>query len=410
MQKTALALFLCSTGLHLGCSPSESADEAASASATPEVGTLQLETLNKVIGITDPVASFPASDTSTSAAAAITFNQLNIGSLFMNASQGVSLGASTDTIKSKFAQATGSKAFCETVNNAMKFFKEASEVDFNLCILKRTKGLTIRDGDFQTWDFKATVSEGSFTFRMKFALATDTDGRLKSFENFSCTAMGSNAMTQSGYSTQTVTDGKLVIHARVDSDLGVAPVKIRTDVTGELNAEGRPVGLKSIDYAESSEGRSVQTKVIQSDANIQAIGYENASGRYVHSISFVELLDQNAATGQYAITKLAYGDGAALTRTVDTSGAQSDNTSSWNGDTLVLNSAEPRRAKVAGRTSEFLTTTGVNLDVDFTSAETYDCAGAADETISLSETDIAACMEAFEIDQNGSTMCNGLSY
>jgi hypothetical protein len=45
-------------------------------------------------------------------------------------------------------------------------------------------------------------------------------------------------------------------------------------------------------------------------------------------------------------------------------GARSDNTSSWNG-----------------------------------SPETHDCAGAADETISLTES----------VDQNGSTMRNGLS-
>lgn len=97
--------------------------------------------------------------------------------------------------------------------------------------------------------------------------------------------MGSNAMTQSGYSTQTVTNGKLAIHARVNSDEGVAPVKIRTDVTGELNAEGRPMGLKSIDYA------------------------------------------------------------------------------------------EPRRAMVTGRTSEFLAATGDNLDLDFSAEETYNCGG-----------------------------------
>lgn len=408
MQKTALALILGFTGFHLGCSPSEASDDAASVTETPEVGTLQLETINKVIGITDPVASFPASDSSSSAAAAITFNQLNIG---LTASQGVSLGASTTTIKSRFTQASGSKAFCDTVNNAMKFFKEASQADFNLCILKKaTQSLTLRNGDFQTWDFKAQAAEGSMTFRMKFALATEADGQLKSFESFTCQGMGSNAMAQTGYSTQTVTNGKLVIHARASSDEGIAPVKIRTDVTGELNAEGRPVGLKSIDYAESSEGRSVHSKVIQSDTNIQAIGYESANGRLTHSISFVELLDQNATTGQYAITKLAYGDGAALTRTVETSGAQSDNTSSWNGDTLVLNSTEPRRAKVTGRTSEFLVATGDNLDLEFSSKETYDCGGAADETITLAESDVASCMEAFEIDQNGSTMCNGLSY
>jgi hypothetical protein len=411
MQKAALALIFCVTGLNFGCTASVSTDEAASTAGTPEIGTLQLEAIDKVIAITDPVVAFAATDTSSSAAAAISFNQLNIGSLFMNASQGVSLGASTDTIKSRFSQANGSKAFCDTVNNAMKFFKEASQADFNLCILKKaTQDLTLREGDFQTWDFKAKVSEGTYTFRMKFALATETDGQLKSFESFTCKAMGSSAMTQSGYSSQTVTNGKLAIHARVDSDEGLVPVKIRTDVTGELNAEGRPVGLKSIDYAELSDDRSVRSKVIQSDSNIQAIGYEKASGRYVHSISFVELLDQNASTGQYAITKLAYGDGAALTRTVETSGAQSDNTSSWNGDTLVLNSAEPRRAKVTGRTSEFLATTDDDLAVDFTSSETYDCAGAADETISLTENDVASCMEAFEIDQNGSTMCNGLSY
>ncbi len=413
MQNIALWLFTILLGLQMSCTASESTDEAATAEdEQPSVGSLQLETINKVIAITEPVVAYPVNDTSAGAAAAISFNQLNIGSgLMLTATTGVSLGDSTSTIKTKFTQANGSKAFCETVNNAMKFFKEASQADMNLCILKKaTAGLTVRNGDFQTWDFTGNSSYGTFTYRMKFALETEDSGSLKRFESFTCMAMGSGQLSQTGYALQTVTDGKLAIHALVDSDEGLAPVKIRTDVEGALNADGRPIGLKTIDYAESQDGRFVHTKVTQSEENIQAISFENSSGRLIQTISFVEFLDKNAATGQYAITKLAYGDGAALTRTTDTGGSVTNNTSSWDGDTLLLDTNEPRRAKVADRTSEFLTTKEADLDVNFSTAETYDCSGTADETITLSESDVAACMDAFDIDQNGSTMCNGLSY
>jgi hypothetical protein len=37
--------------------------------------------------------------------------------------------------------------------------------------------------------------------------------------------------------------------------------------------------------------------------------------------------------------------------------------------------AEPRRAMVTGRTSEFLAATGDNLDLDFSAEETYTCGG-----------------------------------
>lgn len=289
MQNIALWSFALVLGLHLSCTASESADEAASAEEElPSVGTLQLETINKVIAITDPVVAFPVSDTSASAAAAISFNQLNLGSeLMLTANQGVSLGDAAASIKTKFSQVNGSKAFCDSLNNGMKFFKEASQADMNLCILKKAKqGLTIRNGSFQTWDFKGSSSYGTFTYRMKFSLETEDAGNLKRFESFTCMAMGSGQLSQSGYALQTLTDGKLAIRARVDSDQGMAPVKIRADVEGELNSDGRPIGLKTIDYAESMEGRSVYSKVTQSAENIQANSYENTNGRLIQSISF----------------------------------------------------------------------------------------------------------------------------
>lgn len=393
---------------HFACSPVE--DSAEAEQEAPNVSTLQLEVIDKVVAITEPVAAFPAGASSSGVAAATSFNQLILGSGLV-ASQGVSLGEKANTIKSRFATANGNKAFCETVNNAMKFFREASQSDFNLCLLKKAAaGRVLLASEPQIWDFNGMSSEGSLTFRLRFSLETADDNTLKRFESFSCMASGSSSLKQDGYVLQTVTEGQLAILARAESDLGAAPVKIKTQLTAELNDKGRPVGLKTIQYAEQSDGRSVRSKVTQSDKNIQTIGYETSSVRTTQSLSFVELLDSNSATGQYAVTKLAYGDGAALLRITESNGSPSNQLASWNGDTLLSDSSEERRGKVIDRSAEYLSPNGDNLDLSFASSEIYDCSGEANETINLSQSDMLGCFNAYDIDQDGSTMCNGLSY
>jgi hypothetical protein len=399
--------------VHVACTAAESsngeATEAGVGTDTPTTGTLRLESLGRVVAVTDPVIPFASTDTSASATAAANFNSLIINGLKL-ATKGVSLGDPTTTINSAFNAASGSKAFCETVNNGMKFFREAGQSDVNLCILRKAPAtLTVKDG-YQVWDFTGMSTFGQFTYRMKVYLQLDDDGGLKKFESFTCKNSKSAGMKQSGYTLQTITDGKLEILARMTGDGGGETVYIRTEVSGEVNADGRQIGLKTIDYAEkSASGRSVHTKVTQSDGNIQTIGYESSMGRLTQYLNFVELLDSNAATGQYYVTKLAYGDGAAITRVTEGS-SSTNNTASWDGDTLVLDSSEVRRDKVLNRESDFITSTGDNLDLDFAVNETFDCSGTADETITISVMDMMGCSKPYDIDQNGSTMCNSLSY
>lgn len=404
--------------LYFSCGKTESEDKPKEASDSAEdgaddgisgSGTVELGAVDQIVQVTDPVVAYAADDTSASAEEARVFDYVAIAAgLTTTASTGVSLGKSATDIGAAFASANGSKSFCNAVNNGMKFFKEASSPDFNLCVLKvaaKAGKASLDNGVFKIWDFKVTAPEGSQTYRMKFKLEVDDAGSLTSFENFNCAGQGTGALKQTAYAKQTIADGKVDVHARA---LGMESdgFKLRVDMQANLGADGKPLGLKTIDYAEhdAENSRTVHTKVIQSAGNIQAIGYEDV-GRVTQTLSFIELLDGNDGTSQYAVTKLAYGDGAAITRVTE-DGSTTDSSQGWNGDTLVADAAEPRLAKVEGREAEYLSPTGDTLDLDFAAAETYDCSGDADYTHEAQMEDVSDCMAAFEIDQNGSQMCN----
>ena len=402
--------------LSLSCDGNKVADTDAAATSTPSTaGTLQISTVEKIVAVTDPVKAFAVTDTSTAAVEARNFDKLQIGSgLQLTASTGVSLGDKASTINAAFNTASGSKACCETVNNAMKFFKESSTPDMHLCILRTmaSKAATIKAVEPQTWDIKITMPQGSMTYRMKFAFEADEAGGVKSFENFTCEGQGAK-LTQSGYVKQTITDGVLKVHARAQSDKGSAPVVIRADVDGQVDSKGKMVGLKLIDYAESSDTRSVHSKVKQSAGHIEVLGYEKVGDRLTQYLSFTEILDKNKEDELYAITKIAYGDGAALIKQTEGNASPSTYLEGWNGDTLALNASEIRLDKVKSRATELLAATGDTLDLTFAKAETYDCTGTADLTIEAKMEDFMtepSCMSAFDIDQDGSNLCSSLSY
>jgi len=420
---------------HLSCTASEETPGAAAAStptptptpaATSDNGsdtgdpstsaaTLRIESMGRVIGVTDPVAPFPPGTTSTSATAASNFDQLVLTTgLRLTATNGVSLGETTSKINDAFVAASGSKIFCDTVNNGMKFFRQAAVPDSNLCILKASsKKYPIKPSGYQIWDFKVSSFNGTGTYRMKFLLETNADEGLKKFELFNCEAQGTASLSQTGYSLQTVTDNKIAIHTRSRDAGGDGrdPGFVRTDVLSEINSSGRLVGLKNIDFVDKTGDRTVHTKVIQSATNVQAIGYEYVSGRETKYLSFTELIDSNAPTGQYYVTKIAYGDGAALTKVTDGGGSPTTYTRAWDGDTLKTDNTKPRLAKVQNRDSEMLTASGDTLDMDFSAAETYACTGNADVTITWQVGGTEdSCRDAYEIDQNGRDLCTTLSY
>jgi hypothetical protein len=401
--------------------PKENTEEESVDDPIYSTGNVAIATVDKILQVVDPVQAYPVSDTSPEAIEARAFGQLAIATeLTTVANTGVSLGRTTSDIASAFGNASGSKAFCDSVNRGMKFFKEASAPDFSLCALKLgakkeqfavkddgLNGNAIDSGVQKIWDFKIKSSEGSQTFRMKFQIDVDEKGGLKSFENFSCTAQGDAKLSQEGYAKQTITDGKVKVHARSFGNKGDG-FKMRVEMEGALDSKGKLVGLKKIDYAEKLEDRFVHAKVTQSTDNIEIIGYES-TGSVTQYISFIELLDKNTESSPYAVTKLAYGDGASLLKVTQNS-TSTNISQGWNGDTLVVNASEPRLAKVTGREADYLAPENDDLDLEFPAAETYDCSGAADYTVDGSMEDFKECIEAFEIDQEGSQMCTDLTY
>jgi hypothetical protein len=394
--------------------PKENIDENSADDPTYTTGTVAITTVEKILQVVDPVIAYPATDMSPEAVEARAFGQLAISTeLTTAAKNGVSFGKKTSEIKEEFATKKGSKAFCDSVNRSMKFFKEASAPDFSLCALKlgakkqkivltdkATSGNAIDNGVQKIWDFKIEAPQGSQKFRMKFRIDTDDKGALKTFENFSCTAQGDAPLTQEGYSKQSIADGKVKIQARSYGNKNDG-FKMRVTMDGAIDSNGKLIGLKKINYAEKLSNRVVRSNVTQSADNIEIIGYDSEGSTTQH-ISFIELLDKNTDSLPYAITKLAYGDGASLIKVTESY------TKGWNGDELVVNSSEPRLAKVTGRESEFLPVDNDKLDLDFSAAETYDCSGEANYTVTGSMEDFKECIDAFEIDQDGSTMCNGL--
>lgn len=388
----------------------DSATDTTTDTATSvAAGAVALETIQKIVQVTDPVVAYAVSDNSEDAVQARAFDVALKTAL--TAEKGVSFGKKTSEIAAAFGT-DGSKAYCDSVNNAMKFFKEASTPDFNLCIFKTvaTKGQAVKANQFQVWDFKIAAEEGTMTYRMKFKIEPAEDGTVKDFENFTCDAQGSNPAQQSGYVHQTTAGGVVNVHTRSRGDHGQGEYKIRADMETKVNAAGRPVGIKKIDYAEQgdAEGRKVRAKVRQATGNIEIIGYETSEAQEVRFVRFVELLDANEATGLYHVTKLGFGSGAALLRQV-TGSSTADVTASWSGDTLKAAPSEERKSHVSGRESELIAAASDDRDIEFAAAETYDCQGAADYTFEGKYEDFAGCIGAYEIDQEGGTMCNAVA-
>lgn len=417
----SLAFLGAATTTYLSCgskdaasNKTESAAPATSPEPVPAVGTLSIsaDTVNQIIGVVDPVTAYPASDTSTGAVATAQFNKLAIQTQLTDAPvHGVLFGSQHQDIHSRFFanNKAGSVPYCNAVNNGMKFFFEASTPDFNLCVIRlaaKTKNFPIVATQAQIWDFKISTDQGQMTYRMKFAIDADADGKLKSFENFTCEGQGAGPLKQSGYSKEVLGNDSVTVHTRSQGDHGQGPYSLLTEMNSALDATGHMIGIKNIKYAEKGDGRKVASNVKQSSENIETIAYEQSEGGTTQSVNFIELVDTNSAGGVYQPTKLGFGDGAALVRT--TNNGVSTETSGWSGDTLLANTQEPRIAKVTGREAEFLDPATDTTDLSFAATETYDCSGTADQTMTATMQDVNDCM-GFQIDQEGGSMCNANS-
>lgn len=398
------------TGASPSVTPSPEPSQSDSTSTPTVVGALTLGTFARIIGVTDPVARFAATDTSEDATQAAAFNSLALPgpALALVPSDGISLGTSAADIAIAFNRApTPSKAYCDTVNSAMKFFKESSAPDLQLCILKNLAKTAkpIGSGKTQIWD--SVMSKGSQTMKYRFKFKIDTvDDKLAGFESFTCFGTGTN-LKQQGYVKQTYTSDKVSVLTRSQSE-DHGGFKLKLTLNAAINSEGKMVGLKNINYAEAEDTRKVHGLVTQSDENIRYNGYEDV-GRLTQYYSFAQLLNKNT-DGAFAVTKLTYGDGAAFVRVTD-SALSLDHLEGWDGGNLSLNASEERLEKVRDQGDNLLHPDGDSLDLEFPSTAAYDCSGTAHQTFTTSVETIASdCMKAYDIDQNGSEMCNDLGY
>src|SRR5690606_8011507 len=106
-----------------------------------------------------------------------------------------------------------------------------------------------------------------------------------------------------------------------------------------LNAEGKMVGLKSINKTTaticSSNNAVVRYKesdITQSDKNLMVAEWQTEQSTINKDLFFVELIDSNTPGEAFSPKKLALGDGASKTTHFGNEDAQG-----WNGDTLAIN-------------------------------------------------------------------------
>jgi hypothetical protein len=374
---------------------------------------LEVGAIEDVKGITDPVIEFASGDTSTAAVAAANFDSLAIDDAAFTATTattGVSIGSSTADIKAAFGS-SGSKAYCETVNQGMKFFFNVGAVDWSQCVLKKLlksqKG--IYDGKEHILSMSGKVEMDGETMeehnRFKFKF-TAKDEKLTGFEAWVCKGDGKGNYTQDQYQVQTIEDNTLTLSSiSVDQDSETA---ISTEMTAPLDSDGNFVGIKQIIYKEAAtgdDGRFVEAEVAHSANHIRYVGYENSNGSVSEFYSFAEFIDNHSTSDLHGVTKLAYGSGAALVKNSGTTYNKG-----WNGDTLAVDAASSYKTKTDGHAAD-LTSSSTAPDIAFSKAQTYDCEGEDTvEVEAMDEDDMMACFEAFYIDQDGSGMCNNLTY
>jgi hypothetical protein len=411
-------MFLMTISLAMPSCAEKAKDEAAPAASdtttaddTPsntQPGAFQFSSLSDLPTSIGPVQSYGASDTSTEAEEARSFNQLAVSTeLTTLAEDGASFGATVQALQAKFDAASNpSKAMCDVTNQSMKFVFEAGGPDSTNCMIREGMNLKdatdIYDGEDHIYKGSMEWEQGVYVFLVKLNVKK-VGNEITSFTFHSC-SNNSGSMAQERWFQQTFDAGNMTIESKMSGPTGsISHLK----VNAKINDEGKVQGLKDIVYLDtntsSNEQRFVRTLVTQSDENVLFKSYtSDVGGTYFYS--FYELLDKNTDEDTYAITKLALGDGAALVK----NGGQVY-TEGWNGDTFSVDATASRLGKVEGKEAELPTALSTG-NTTYTGDEVFDC----DETDAI-EVDIdpeaaQACMARYEIDQEGSQFCTNMIY
>ena len=415
MRRLALSAVVLFTISSCTAEDEDSADEGATDGN--QAGTLQITTIASMPQITDPVAAYDATTSGEEVTAAADFNELVLSNA-LTATTGVSLGTKASDLKSRFdANQNASSAFCRTMNQSLRFMGGLVEADLVGCYMQKGFGEreAFYDGEYHIYDLVVSeVEDGEreeFKIRTKAKIAKDAAGNLNLFEAFLCEEdENSGKFDFIQYVKKTISEQKIAIISKnrsiFDNQGSEQTIMIASELQAALNTKGKMVGLKKIEHSETSDdGLKVEhAEVTQSDQNIQYIGWSGSGERLRRFFSFVELIDLNSSDKPYALTQLAYGDGAALFDINGQIEAQG-----WNGDTLDVDTNASRLVKVEGQEETLPKDTSPKL-ISFAEAESWDCSGSPEITIELNNADSDDCNERFLIDQNTSTLCSRWGY
>lgn len=346
------------------------------------------------------------------------FDSLQINTLLATASTGIPLGTTVSDLKARFeSNSDASSALCRTMNQAFRFMANAVEPDLVNCYMQKAFGnrAEFYNGEFHIYDFSIVEEEGgeqeTFNIRTKVRVELDDEDQIKTFEAFICESEESDQqMKFIQYLKKTIESENVAIYAKnstvFDNNGDDQQIFIKTEVNSRLNDDGEMVGLKEISHAETSDDNLhiEQSTITQSGQNIRYVGWSGSGDRLRKFSSYTELIDSNVDGEDYAPTKLAYGDGAAI---VEISG--STTTEGWDGDSLSIDANASRLAKVQGKESELPSDT-TPADLSWSDSEIYDCSGEAEATIELDLETTNSCNERYMLDQETSTLCERWGY
>lgn len=380
--------------------------------ATSEVGQLAVGPINDVPKITDQVNEYATAETSQDAVKARGFDSLQVdnGLHFTTATKGLKFGSSASTLETAFSKSGASEAFCRSMNTTMLALANVVEPDLNLCMLQATLGKNY-DQDSSDYQFAniTMVEEGeTIVSKFKFKLSKDSDGHVDGFEAFVCESVDGESLGQIGYELVSKKDGNVSIFVRSFGDED--GLKLRVDMSAKYDENGSLVGLKTIDYAETTSGqgmaRKVEGVITQSANNLEFNGFTSSGYGDRQFLSFTELIGKESEDFQF--TEIALGDGAAFFKVKENGpdgGEESSSVEGWNGDTYLVDESSSRIIKVSERDDELLTVrTPPNLELE--SHQKWDCQSSDPIAAKISDAALQACMESLEITQDLFNMCS----
>ncbi|MFH1652919.1 MAG: hypothetical protein ABIE74_02585 [Pseudomonadota bacterium] len=324
------------------------------------------------------------------------------------ASTGMRLG---NTTGADFG-ANSSMAACQAFNGIREAVRSASQADMILCYIQNLVGTNTQigtvdpyDGEYHVFDLSITGDqEAPDKIKMKI---TKTGGVVTGFEMFACTAG-----TQNEYVNQAITGSNVNMVSKGNFADANWTGSHQVAVAGALNETGMYTS-KTIETKNSGADRSTppnsnwsEYTTIQSSTQWTTYGYDRGNwsdngfqGSYSNaSYSEMQLIDGNPATAtneNYNLTLLALGDGATLynMESVHQGGTwESGETSEgWNGDTRL---PDPTVSYLTNVQGQDLVTPGTAPTIVFDTAQTWDCSGTAEGTVSGDSTTLdTACAQ-----------------